>query len=137
MNQSTASPSIGVDGESQTSIYTSNAVDVSLRLEGPYFTVADPSRYKTVVCFVAGTGVSGAIAIARAFLEQKREKMAAFDNYREGGAKDGSAKPSLWERCVVFWTVREENYIDLPYLEGRNQFRESSLYTRYTDTGFV
>jgi hypothetical protein len=49
--------------------YPSQGVDLSLRLEGPYFSEADPSQYRTVICFVAGTGVSGAIAISRAFLE--------------------------------------------------------------------
>ena len=111
-------------------------MDVSLRLEGPYFTVADPSRYKTVICFVAGTGVSGAIAIVRAFLEQKRQQMAALQNGYEWGANDRPETTSIWKRCVVIWSVRAENYIDLPYMKGTANFHGSSYYM-YTDTGFV
>ncbi|KAL6720368.1 hypothetical protein ACLMJK_002289 [Lecanora helva] len=70
----------------------------SLRLEGPYFTPAEPSRYSTVICLVAGTGISGAIAIAAAFRSSRGEQ-----NPR-------------WKRCVIFWSVRETEYIRLPFL---------------------
>ena len=46
----------------------------SLRLEGPYFTPANPESYKTVICLVAGTGLSGALAIAAAFQAQRGRK---------------------------------------------------------------
>lgn len=110
--------------ESQLPTHPSQTVDVSLRLEGPYFTGANPSRYKTVICFVAGTGVSGAIAIALAFLEQKRQQMTASEDPR-----DEPANTSIWERCVVFWSVKAEDYINLPYIKGRSNlhFHYSSL----------
>lgn len=110
--------------ESQLPTHPSQTVNVSLRLEGPYFTGANPSRYKTVICFVAGTGVSGAIAIALSFLEQKRQQMAASEDPR-----DEPANTSTWERCVVFWSVKAEDYIDLPYIKGKFyfHFHNSSL----------
>ena len=42
-----------------------------VRLEGPYFTLSDPAAYPSVVCLVAGTGISGALAIASAFIAGK------------------------------------------------------------------
>ena len=44
---------------------------IGVRAEGQYFTPADPARYHTVVCIVAGTGISGALAIIGAFAAQK------------------------------------------------------------------
>lgn len=117
--QSTRTPSGELTGEIQLSTRSSQEVDVSLRLEGPYFTLSDPSRYKTVVCLVAGTGVSGAIAIARAFIEQKRRRMTALEIGSELGASERPANTSIWERCVILWSVRSEAYIDLPYLHGK------------------
>lgn len=98
-------------------------VDIPLRLEGPYFTPADPLRYRTVICFVAGTGVSGAIAIAGAFAEMKREKAANLPVYHEVGPGGGPSKPSdpsikIWERCVVVWSVRADDYVDLPFFKS-------------------
>ena len=118
LNQPTATPSIELTGEIEPSTCSSQNVDVSLRLEGPYFTLADPSRYKTVICIVAGTGVSGAIAIARAFLEQKRQQMAALEIGSEWASNGRPATASIWERCVIIWSVRTEAYIDLPYIQG-------------------
>ncbi|KAI9881083.1 MAG: hypothetical protein M1830_008241 [Pleopsidium flavum] len=97
-------------------------VDVPLRLEGPYFTPVDPARYNTVICFVAGTGVSGAIAIAGAFTELERERAAELKNSNEIGVGNvpGSFVGSplrAWERCVVIWSVRAEDYVDLPFLK--------------------
>ena len=100
------------------------SVDISLRVEGPYFTPADPARYNTVVCFVAGTGVSGAIAIAGAFLEMKRQQAADPRKCFEMGLGGGKCTPRLpgdkaiWERCVVYWSVRSEDYVDIPFLKG-------------------
>jgi NAD(P)H-flavin reductase len=70
-----------------------------MRLEGPYFTPANPERYETVICLVAGTGVSGALAIAAAF---------------QAGRAD-----ALWSRCVLIWTVRESDFVDLPFITGK------------------
>lgn len=113
-------------------------VAISLRLEGPYFTTADPSRYKTVVCIVAGTGVSGAIAISGAFKELERQcgrvtdsgecngnsncamdaSMAAAECSDNSGATI-SQKNRRWRRCIVIWSVRQETIIDLPELKSK------------------
>ncbi|KAJ5117043.1 hypothetical protein N7456_001391 [Penicillium angulare] len=118
IDQPTSTPSIELHGEIESSTCSSQSVDVPLRLEGPYFTVADPSRYKTVICIVAGTGVSGAIAIARAFLEHRRQRMAALEIGSKWEANGNLANKSKWERCVIIWSVRTEAYINLPYMEG-------------------
>lgn len=87
------------------------SLDLALRLEGPYFSPADPSRYHTVVCLVAGTGVSGAMAIAGAFRAIHPERLAT-------DAKPPSLTDSraVWRRCIIRWSVREEDYVDLPDL---------------------
>lgn len=87
------------------------SVDLALRLEGPYFSPADPSRYHTVVCLVAGTGISGAIAIAGAFRALHTSQSPAESGYSESD----SSEP-LWRRCIIVWSVRERDYIDLPPL---------------------
>ncbi|KAL8671804.1 MAG: hypothetical protein Q9168_003710 [Polycauliona sp. 1 TL-2023] len=84
------------------------SVDLALRLEGPYFSPADPSHYHTAVCLVAGTGISGAIAIASAFAAlQTPGSTAALEN-----PKTDSSKP-VWQRCIIVWSVRETDYVDL------------------------
>ena len=122
-----------------------------LRLEGPYFTAAHPSAYNTVICLVAGTGISGAIAIAAAFGAQdalKHENSTAvadafalpspryepavdpMESIRTS-SQDGKAvadegagaaacaipKPGgrTWKRCIIHWSVREIEYIALPF----------------------
>lgn len=57
---------------------------ISLRLEGLYFTPADPSRYQTVVCLVAGTGISSGKSLVKSI-----------------------KKGRSWTRCIVLWSVRE------------------------------
>ena len=94
---------------------------IPLRLEGPYFTHADLSRYRTVICLVAGTGISGAIAIAGAFAETERQRTTTMDScgsLEGAGACMASTANGIWERCVVVWSVREEDYIDMPFLKG-------------------
>jgi hypothetical protein len=113
-----------------------DAVPVALRLEGPYFTTADPARYNTVVCIVAGTGVSGALAISGAFKEIERQSAAMIKvggTYQRPVCSMGAPPPlvvsqeqgragsimsvgndRVWKRCIVIWSVREEHYIDLP-----------------------
>ena len=125
----------------------------SLRLEGPYFTPANPHLYSTVICLVAGTGISGAIAIAAAFNAQSSTpklpqeqaipiSIPAAPKPTEAGA-DASAKiptaaavirpsspttstvaiqngPSpirTWKRCIIVWSVREADYIKLPFFK--------------------
>lgn len=79
---------------------------VSLRLEGPYFCAAEPSRYEIVVCLVAGTGISGAIAIGASFNEAMRLR-------QEGG----TAPLDRWRKCDIIWSVKERDDIDLPFLQ--------------------
>ncbi len=111
-------------------------IPVSLRLEGPYFTPADPARYRTVVCLVAGTGVSGALAIAGMFKELERKAASVIINDRnlgkhphgEGKVDDlvdreiSQVQPPLhrrvWTRCIVLWSVREDCFITLPDLKS-------------------
>lgn len=86
--------------------------DLALRLEGPYFSPADPSRYHAVVCLVAGTGVSGAIAIAGAFRALQRSRVTnvpAPSIHERLGPR--------WQTCTIAWSVRENDYTDLPFLE--------------------
>lgn len=117
-------------------------VSIALRLEGPYFTPANPARYDTVVCIVAGTGVSGALAIANAFAEVDRRVVSSSGraSVAEEGRVEGKRKTSVasvltlqqtaleaaaavtkrtWKRCVVIWSVREDDYVDLAALMGR------------------
>ncbi|KAJ5383011.1 hypothetical protein N7517_000922 [Penicillium concentricum] len=56
-NQSIDTSSIESSNKSQVRTYPSPGVEISLRLEGPYFSEADPWRYRTAICFVAGTGI--------------------------------------------------------------------------------
>ncbi len=101
--------------------------EIGVRAEGPYFTPAEPSRYHTVICLVAGTGVSGAIAIVGAFVELKRQRAANLTAGSScepnpcGAPHQSSARISstkVWERCVVVWSVRADEYTDLPFLKG-------------------
>ena len=120
-------------------------VPISLRLEGPYFTTADPARYQTVVCIVAGTGISGALAISGAFKELERQSAAPLNgkttNVRPrcstGSANtqagsivlSGTEKDRIWTRCIVIWSVREDQYIALPALKSKHRlsfYRPSS-----------
>lgn len=117
---------------------------VELRMEGPYFTMADPAAYNTVICVVAGTGVSGAMAIASAFKGLDQSSL----RHNDGQSVHGTDKPIFntetsppsvemakprgnsvaqlsggqrtWQRCVVVWTVREDHYVDLPELTGKS-----------------
>ena len=123
---------------------------ISLRLEGPYFTPANPSSYETVICLVAGTGVSGAIAMAAAFrhhamidaLEPEttmfgREKIHGAPLERNTTISSNlipSGAAGVWKRCVVLWSVREADFIDLPFWSGKlmKAIREQiQMLTRY------
>nr|POE63036.1 ferric reduction oxidase 4 [Quercus suber] len=87
---------------------TNFGVETSLRLEGPYFTPANPELFGTVICLVAGTGLSGAIAIA-----------AQFKAHRSNTT--WGEKTSACKNCIVIWSVRESDYIDLPFFERKIQ----------------
>lgn len=113
----------------------STQYQITLRLEGPYFTPANPASYDTVICLVAGTGVSGAIAIAAAFrqqlmIEDSQPEATLFGHEKMNGAPlernfsissflPPSGAASIWKRCVVVWSVREADYIDLPFWQGK------------------
>ena len=86
-------------------------INVALRLEGPYFTPADPYRYDTVVCLVAGTGVTGAISIAAAF------NYAATNDFNNSTRKVSPLRK--WRRCIIIWSVRETEDIELPFIEPK------------------
>ena len=109
--------------------------DLSLRLEGPYFTPVYPANYNTVICLVAGTGISGAISIAAAFRQQQRLQSGKTDvtipvelprvsdmAEPDPSISSSSARPASaddgWKRCVVVWSVRRSDYIHLPFFHG-------------------
>jgi hypothetical protein len=112
---------------------------VSIRLEGPYFTPAETYRYNTVVCIVAGTGISGALAIAGAFKELEKQStsntVSTNSNNILAISKEGSLETKSemerkssftsnngthrWTRCIIIWSVREDHYIELPELESK------------------
>ena len=121
----------------------------TLRLEGPYFTAANPASYDTVICLVAGTGVSGAIAIAAAFRQQPiieslkpettlfgQEKIQGAPLERNFSISSLLAPPgavNTWKRCVVVWSVREADYIDLPFWHSK---QASSVFGKVNDLTF-
>jgi hypothetical protein len=117
--------------DQSTKALVNHGVETALRLEGPYFTAATPELYKTVICFVAGTGVSGAIAIAAAFNAQRskpRSNLKAPLPPTEAGCTISNDPNRYWDRCVVIWTVREKEHIDIPVIfSGKHleQFRMS------------
>jgi hypothetical protein len=134
MIPSTASLStMSISSTSALPTYEYPSAKVSFRLEGPYYTPAKPANYGTVICLVAGTGVSGAIAIANAFIE--RRNATALNGTTDsstlqatGGEKTSRKSDSgLWRRCLVVWTVKEEDYVELPFvkfsLESGLEFR--------------
>ena len=92
-------------------------IDIALRLEGPYFSPADPSRYDTVVCLVAGTGVSGALAIA-----------AAFNAAAVGDSEAREPPTRKWRRCIIMWSVKEPDDIKLPFIEPKAEGLELRKY---------
>ncbi|KAL8940817.1 MAG: hypothetical protein Q9216_002606 [Gyalolechia sp. 2 TL-2023] len=98
----------------------------SLRLEGPYFTPIDPASYNTVICLVAGTGITGAVAIAAAFSAQsaarRPDTSQSFPTSEEPvtsehGHSDQVSLSELqtWRRCIVVWSIRESDYVKLPF----------------------
>ncbi|KAI4168054.1 MAG: hypothetical protein LQ343_006687 [Gyalolechia ehrenbergii] len=100
----------------------------SLRLEGPYFTPVNPAGYNTVICLVAGTGITGAIAIAAAFSAQSApgtassaQQLATIDGTvpreNEYNGQVWPPEQKAWRRCVVVWSIREPDYIKLPFFQ--------------------
>ena len=82
---------------------------IKVRLEGPYFKTTNLHAHKTVVCLVAGTGLSGAIAIAKAFRAQNSK--CCSDKV------DMEVRKQTWKRCIIIWVVRDENFVNLPHWE--------------------
>ncbi len=113
-----------------------SSVPISLRLEGPFFTPANPAFYNTVLCLVNGAGVAGALAIASAFMQLEEYEKRTFPHagaMRRSASESydiqalqatASAMPSTnqlerkWKRCIIIWVVCEEDYIDLPGLNS-------------------
>ncbi|KAI9678175.1 MAG: phosphate system positive regulatory protein pho81 [Caeruleum heppii] len=105
-------------------------VPIPLRLEGPYFTPAAPTSYRTVICVVAGTGISGALAIASFFAEIERQRAeGATESTGCRGVEGAAAKRAcaatggvpgggIWDRCVILWSVRESDFVELPFLDA-------------------
>ena len=89
-------------------------VELSLRLEGPYFTPADPYRYDSTVCLVAGTGISGALAIGSAFNKHASEPSPSLP------AEDYPKQRRRWTCCTIIWSVKADEDIELPFLEPRS-----------------
>lgn len=104
------------------------SVPISLRLEGPFFTPANPSHYHTVVCLVEGAGISGALAIVSAFQQLERFERGMLvppgSNYDMSAVSAGISEEGIgrkkvarkWKRCLIVWVVREEDFIQLPGL---------------------
>ncbi|KAL8715359.1 MAG: hypothetical protein Q9220_000692 [cf. Caloplaca sp. 1 TL-2023] len=111
--------------EEQRHVYAENrkedlqtSWDLDLRLEGPYFSPADPSRYHTVICLVAGTGISGALAIAGAFI--------ALQKPHEPEAHRSPHVGPVWRKCIIVWSIRDSDYVELPML-GRHPALEMKV----------
>lgn len=86
-------------------------INIALRLEGPYFSPADPSRYHKVICLVAGTGISGAIAIAGAFAVSQRSRLETTSE------KPIMPTKSPWQKCFIIWSVKSTDFVELPFIE--------------------
>lgn len=119
------------DPEQQPEARVATLANTSLRLEGPYFTPANPAMYETVICLVAGTGVSGAIAIAASFSAQFSSEgctkfppvVAPSSEQAENTAEqDKTLQPptsteKTSKRCVVIWSIRESDHVRLPFFQ--------------------
>ena len=95
-------------------------IAVSLRLEGPYFSPADPSRYEKVICFVAGTGISGAIAIATAFTERhcSATALVAVEKQQLIEPPPAGSRSLPWRRCIIVWSVKATEEVPLPFIDA-------------------
>jgi len=115
----------------------SPAANTAVRLEGPYFTSVDPARYSCTICLVAGTGISGAIAIAGAFAERQRTRAEVTTDSSSSTTTQMRTRPGGfgWQRCIIVWTVREEDNIDLPHLDGSGRSSADGLELRTHLTG--
>ena len=107
--------------DSSLTTLSAPSVETALRLEGPYFTPANPSSYKTVVCLVAGTGLSGAIAIAAAFAADQRpaSKDARECPTTAATRTMAAERVGRWQRCIIVWSVREDDYTDIPFFDRK------------------
>lgn len=94
--------------------HTFPCIGIAVHLEGPYFSPANPFRYNTVVCLVAGTGISGAVAIATAFTEFRRSSNTSEE--KPFPIVSNMQSPP-WRRCIIVWSVKAADSIELPFLE--------------------
>jgi hypothetical protein len=108
-------------------------IPVSLRVGGSYFTLAEPSHYRTVFCLVAGTVISGARQYAVHSKSWKGSRVPTkftptrqvnwdvqwevnriqSKNSRKSSIKS-VAKNRIWIRCILPWSAGGDPYIDLP-----------------------
>lgn len=115
-------------------------VRLTVRLEGPYFTAAHPMAFDTVVCLVAGTGITGAIAIASGFRAQQTvhssTTASTFDEERQENTQVRARKAQC-TRCIVVWCVRADDFVKIPVVSGKclQVFNESSAIP--TDTSLI
>ncbi|KAL9044005.1 MAG: hypothetical protein Q9214_002828 [Letrouitia sp. 1 TL-2023] len=101
-------------GQERTTATCSDSIKISLRLEGPYFYPADPYRYDTVICMVAGTGISGALAIVSAFTYHSSTAEQAVPAFGTTYQSSRSRQPRRWRRCIVIWSIKEYEEIAVP-----------------------
>ncbi|KAL9611722.1 MAG: hypothetical protein Q9167_003645 [Letrouitia subvulpina] len=101
-------------GKEQAPTTCSDSIKISLRLEGPYFYSADPYRYDTVICIVAGTGISGALAIASSFTYHSSaiEQVVPASGTTHHSSRNRQLR--RWRQCIVIWSVKECEEIAVP-----------------------
>ena len=142
MVSASSTPSTGTPEENVLPVPSSSSsvprvpkVNLVVRLEGPYFSPAYPYAYDTVICLVAGTGISGALAIAGAFTELQRQR-SLIDNdkscCRGGSCIHKSTPASHWQRCIVIWSVKFAEAAELPFSTGT---RGLEVQTHLTGAG--
>jgi len=78
---------------------------IALRMQGPYTIPHSPfNEYRTVVCMIGGTGISGALSLANTFLALK-----------------ASGKPCVTERLSIVWSIRETEDAELVDVSGMTE----------------
>ncbi|KAK4623711.1 hypothetical protein CLAFUW4_05501 [Fulvia fulva] len=109
--------SMSVIGEKDPDRVIKRDIDLDTRLEGPYFTAVSPEQYNTVVCLVAGTGLSGAIAIAADFRASRTPGVLSCGARKSQNAISNVESGKRWQRCFVIWSMREDDYVGIPLLD--------------------
>ncbi|EME45225.1 hypothetical protein DOTSEDRAFT_79293 [Dothistroma septosporum NZE10] len=109
--------SVSVTTEKEEDSTAYNTIGLDIRLEGPYFTAVNPELYSTVICLVAGTGLSGAIAIAADFHASRTAGMLSCGASGLNKGISNAERGKHWQRCFVIWSVREDDYVDIPLFD--------------------